>query len=42
MMRNGCLLFFLLLNLLLGHASAAENKIFLAESPLEQNEKNFR
>ena len=39
MTRNGCLLFFLLLNLLLGHASAAENKIFLAESPLEQNEK---
>ena len=38
MMRNGCLLFFLLMNLLLGYAVAMP----LAESPLEQNEKNFR
>ena len=35
MMRNGCLLFFLLLNLLLGYAVAMP----LAENPLEQNEK---
>ncbi|SHK94594.1 hypothetical protein SAMN05720469_12531 [Fibrobacter intestinalis] len=35
MMRNGCLLFFLLMNLLLGYAVAMP----LAENPLEQNEK---
>ena len=35
MTRNGCLLFFLLLNLLLGYAVAMP----LAENPLEQNEK---
>ena len=34
-MRNGCLLFFLLLNLLLGYAVAMP----LAENSLEQNEK---
>ena len=34
-MRNGCLLFFLLLHLLLEYAVAMP----LAENPLEQNEK---